>query len=125
MSISSILAIGCGGFVGAILRVMMIGVVNRTFSQHVLPLGTLFVNIIGGFFIGFILSLPSPISPLLRSFLIAGVLGGFTTFSTFSFENMLLLQGGNFALDFLNITLSVFLSLLFCYLGSLCAKALF
>lgn len=103
----------------------MIGVVNKAFSQHALPLGTLFVNLIGGFFIGFILSLPSPISPLLRSFLIAGVLGGFTTFSTFSFENMLLLQGGNFFLAFLNIALSIFLSLLFCYLGTLSAKALF
>lgn len=124
MSIPSILAIGFGGAVGAVFRVLAIGVVNRLFSTHALPFGTLFVNVIGGFLIGFILSLPSPINPLLRSFLVAGVLGGFTTFSTFSFENMLLLQGANFGLASLNIALSVFLSLIFCYLGMFCAKIL-
>ncbi len=125
MSVSSILAIGFGGAVGAVFRVLMIGVVNRTFSAHGLPLGTMTVNVLGGFFIGFILSLPSPLSPLLRSFLVAGVLGGFTTFSTFSFENMLLFQGGNFILAGLNIALSVFCSLVFCYFGALCARAVF
>lgn len=64
MSLSSILAIGFGGFVGAIFRVLLIGAVNKILGSHALPFGTICVNIIGEFLIGFILSLPSPINPL-------------------------------------------------------------
>lgn len=121
MSFYSILAIGSGGFIGAVLRVFMIGFINRILP-HTLPFGTICVNIFGGFLIGFILTLPFTLNLHFRSFLIAGVLGGFTTFSTFTFENFLLFEGGSFVLGALNIILSVFLALLFCYFGVILAR---
>lgn len=121
MSFYTAFVVGCGGFCGAILRVLMIGFVGRILP-HSLPFGTICVNILGSFLIGFILSLPFALNSHFRSFLIAGVLGGFTTFSTFSFENLMLIEGGSYFLASLNIVFSVFLSLLFCYFGMLLAR---
>lgn len=125
MSLYTAFVVGCGGFCGAILRVLMIGAVSRILPHalpHALPFGTICVNILGSFLIGFILSLPFALNSHFRSFLIAGVLGGFTTFSTFSFENLMLIEGGSYFLASLNIVLSVFLSLLFCYFGLFLAR---
>ena len=124
MSFYSAFIIGCGGFVGAILRVFMIGVVSRILP-HTLPFGTICVNILGSFLIGFVLSLPFALNAHFRSFLVAGVLGGFTTFSTFTFENLMLIEGGSYALASINILSSVFLSLLFCFIGAFVAKMIF
>lgn len=121
MSLYTAFVVGCGGFCGAILRVFVIGVVSRVLP-HALPFGTICVNILGSFLIGFILSLPFVLNSHFRSFLIAGVLGGFTTFSTFTFENLMLLEGGSYFLASLNIVFSVFLALLFCYFGVLLAR---
>lgn len=124
MSFYSAFIIGCGGFVGAILRVLMIGFVGRVLP-HTLPLGTICVNILGSFLIGFILSLPFALNSHFRSFLVAGVLGGFTTFSTFTFENLMLFEGGSYALGAINIASSVFLALLFCFIGVFVARSIF
>ena len=121
MSLYTAFVVGCGGFCGAILRVLMIGVISRILP-HTLPFGTICVNILGSFLIGFILSLPFALNSHFRSFLIVGVLGGFTTFSTFTFENLMLIEGGSYFLAALNIVFSVFLSLLFCYFGVLLAR---
>lgn len=121
MSLYTAFVVGCGGFIGAILRVLMIGVISRILP-HSLPFGTICVNILGSFLIGFILSLPFALNSHFRSFLVAGVLGGFTTFSTFTFENLMLIEGGSYFLASVNILSSVFLTILFCYFGLLCAK---
>lgn len=125
MSLYTAFVVGCGGFIGAILRVFMIGVVSRILPQtlpHSLPFGTICVNILGSFLIGFILSLPFALNSHFRSFLVAGVLGGFTTFSTFTFENLMLIEGGSYFLASVNILSSVLFTILFCYFGLLCAK---
>lgn len=128
MSFYTAFIVGCGSFCGAMLRVLMIGAVSRILPHtlpHALPFGTICVNILGSFLIGFILGLPFALNSHFRSFLAAGVLGGFTTFSTFTFENLMLIEGGSYTLASINILSSVFLALLFCYFGAFVAKMLF
>ncbi|AII14845.1 putative fluoride ion transporter [Campylobacter iguaniorum] len=127
MSLISIICIGSGGFIGAVLRALSNALVAKIFPNLAFPLGTLFVNVLGGFLIGFILSLASslPLNPNLKSFLVTGILGGLTTFSTFTYENMLLLNSGNFLNAFLNIFLNVVLCIIFCYIGANLAKFIF
>lgn len=123
---NAIIAAGFGGFVGASLRFMMVNLIGKHFPSNFIPLGTLGVNVIGSFIIGLLLAFfQSPeinIHPHLKAFLITGTLGGFTTFSTFSFETLNLFQNGNHTYAFLNIFLQVFLSIIFCFLGVLTAK---
>ncbi|ABK82565.1 fluoride efflux transporter CrcB [Campylobacter fetus] len=127
MSFTTIFYIGFGGALGAILRSFTNGFVSKIFPNLSFPLGTLSVNIIGGFFIGFLMSLASNINIdiNLKSFLVTGFLGGLTTFSTFSYENMLLLQSGNYTNAFLNIASNLLLSLLFCYFGFWIVKVMY
>ncbi|WP_162166804.1 fluoride efflux transporter CrcB [Campylobacter fetus] len=127
MSFTTIFYIGFGGALGAILRSLTNGFISKIFPNLAFPLGTLSVNVIGGFFIGFLMSLASNIHMdiNLKSFLVTGFLGGLTTFSTFSYENMLLLQSGNYTNAFLNIASNLFLSLLFCYFGFWIVKAMY
>ncbi|WP_195540188.1 fluoride efflux transporter CrcB [Eubacterium maltosivorans] len=85
-----VLSVGVGGFVGAALRYLISSGIAR-FMNSRLPLGTLCVNVFGGLLMGFIMqwSLQSAgLSPRMRLFLTTGLLGGFTTFSTFSYETM-------------------------------------
>ncbi|CUU70086.1 CrcB protein [Campylobacter hyointestinalis subsp. hyointestinalis] len=126
MSFFTLLSIGCGGFLGAVFRAYINGLVSKIFQNPTLPLGTLSVNLIGGFFIGFILSIASTysINQNLKSFLITGFLGGLTTFSTFTYENMLLINSNSYFMAFANIGLNVALCLVFCYIGLFAAKLL-
>jgi CrcB protein len=119
MSISTIFIVGFGGFLGANLRLYLNGLANSSFHLFSIPVGTLFVNLLGSFLIGFFFALfhNLEIPPQLKSFLSTGFLGALTTFSTFSYENLLFFQGGNFSGAFLNISLNVFGSLLSTYLG--------
>jgi len=84
------------------------------------PYGTLTVNLIGSFILGFImfgLYDKELINQELRLFLSIGFCGGFTTFSTFSFETLNLFKNSQFALAIINIFLNVFLCLLGTYLA--------
>ncbi len=84
------------------------------------PFGTLAVNVAGSFLIGFIMQAgvgASPESATLRIFLTVGVLGGFTTFSTFSYETLNLLRTGALGTAFLYLALSIVASLAACLLG--------
>lgn len=80
------------------------------------PTGTLAVNVIGSFVIGLIFALTGPNSPLLvapewRTFLMLGVLGGFTTFSSFSLQTLILMQSGQWLFAAGNVIGSVLLCL--------------
>ncbi len=118
MSIATILAIGSGGFIGALLRAYFIGLINHHFP-HTIPFGTLFVNVVGSFILGVLFYIFYKIHiPLhLKSLLSTGMMGAFTTYSTFAFETFLLIDGGNFLLAFLNILLNVSLTIFFAMLG--------
>jgi CrcB protein len=91
------------------------------------PLGTFSVNLIGCFLIGAFVGLAEKgniLSPETRLFLITGICGGFTTFSTFSYDNIALLKSGEWFFFLLYIFGSVILGLLATYLGLLLIKFL-
>jgi len=94
--LSSVLSICAGASLGALLRWLLAGRFNAVFPS--LPLGTLAANLIGGYFIGVAVALFSAmpdLSPQARLFVITGLLGGLTTFSTFSAEVVAQLQQGH------------------------------
>ena len=102
-----------GGGLGAVLRYWVQGLVyNRVGSGF--PYGTVVVNIAGCFVIGLLMvSLEERFlaTPALRLFLTVGILGGFTTFSSFSFETLALFRDGESALALANVGFSVLLCL--------------
>ena len=110
----NLLLIGCGGFLGSVCRAVLSGAVAKFCPNF--PLATLCVNALGSFLIGILLSLN--LSENLRLFLAVGTLGGFTTFSTFSYETIRLFNSGQNLATFLNVFFSVFVCLGFCYLGT-------
>lgn len=90
-----LLYIGCGGFVGAILRFLISGWIQRITKSAFFPWGTLGVNLTGCFLIGLLGGRADHhelFSPETRIFLLIGVLGSFTTFSTFSYETLALIR---------------------------------
>jgi len=110
MSWQTILAIGSGGFIGAVSRAYLNGLISNR-VVHELPFGTLGVNLIGSFIMGLLVSYfmySTLFSVHAKSFLTTGILGALTTYSTFAIESFLLLEGGSIALALANITLNVF-----------------
>ena len=110
MSWQTILAIGSGGFIGAVLRAYINGLVSNKLP-HTLPLGTLSVNLLGSFIMGSLFAYfmySSSISVHMKSFLTTGLLGALTTYSTFAMESFWLLEGGSIMLAVLNMSLNLF-----------------
>jgi CrcB protein len=111
-------AVAIGGAAGSVARYAAGVLVPRLLPSD-LPLGTLFVNILGGFLIGLLAELlTADVSPLWRPFLITGVLGGFTTFSAFSLEAVSLGR----PLGLLYVALSVLGALAACWAGQAVAR---
>ena len=103
------LLVFAGGGIGAAARYWLSGLVYQRLGSE-FPSGTLLVNVIGCLLIGFLMSLFEErfvLYPSLRIFLTIGILGGFTTFSSFSFETMALLRDGELLYASANILLSV------------------
>lgn len=119
-----LLFIGSGSFLGGIARYLLSRSIQNTVITS-FPLGTFWVNITGCFLIGLIYGLSdrgTPISNELRLFLAVGFCGGFTTFSTFSNENLALLRDGSILYFSLYAGLSVFLGLLVTFGGHALTK---
>jgi len=120
------LCICLGGFLGTGARYGLNGLVSRRFGET-FPLGTLMVNVLGSFVIGVIFVATGPDSPVIvsattRQFLMVGILGGFTTFSSFSLQTLALLREGDLGAAMANVGLSVCLCLLAAWAGEEVAK---
>ena len=121
-----ILAIAAGGAVGALLRYWTSTAVHSRFGAA-FPYGTLTVNVIGSLLMGFLyIWLLERVAegPALRAFLLVGLLGAFTTFSTFSLETLNLVETGQPARALANILVSVTLCIGAAGLGVLAARQL-
>ena len=108
-----VLAVGVGGGIGALARYYIAGWIQAASSSF--PLGIFVVNISGGLLMGMIVeasALKLNLSPELRTFLTVGILGGYTTFSTFSLDSVLLLQKGEYAQAAVYMVGSVVLSIM-------------
>ncbi|GAA4303142.1 fluoride efflux transporter CrcB [Nibribacter koreensis] len=113
-----ILAIGLGSFVGGISRYLL-SLAIQSKAGLAFPFGTLGVNLIGCFLIGLVFGLAEKgnLSNEWRLFLATGVLGGFTTFSAFSYETVALLRDGQLGYAATYIAASVFIGLLATFAG--------
>ena len=121
-----ILVVGLGGFCGSVARFLLSGLVHRLLPPA-FPYGTLVVNVIGCLAIGYLgglVQVRSLLGPSQRLFLLIGVLGGFTTFSTFAYETLGLAQGSEFAKAALNTGAHVTLGLTAAWLGYVSAQNL-
>lgn len=121
-----VLFIGVGGFIGANLRYLLqLWSAGRWGPDF--PYGTLLANLLGSFVLGFFLTLISErlvVSPTTRLFIATGVLGGFTTFSSFTVEALNLVQDGRWLSGGLYLLGNVGLGLLAAFLGIVLARAL-
>lgn len=118
--------IGLAGFVGTLSRYWMSGVVARRFGET-FPMGTLVVNLAGCFLVGLLFYLLEErflINHTVRTAILIGFLGGFTTFSSFGLQTFTLVQDGEFGFALLNITASNLFGLLLVWAGYTLAKVL-
>lgn len=117
--IKNILLIGLGGGIGSIARYFCQKWVAENI-QHPFPWGTFAVNVAGCFLIGIIYAIAertTVLAPQIRLLLITGFCGGFTTFSTFAFENMNLLRNGDMTYMLLYTLASVVLGIAAVFAG--------
>lgn len=119
-----ILLVAAGGAVGSVLRYLIASSIQRATGMH-FPLGTVVVNITGCFMIGilyvWIIQREDPREDM-RALLIIGVMGGYTTFSSFSLETVAAMMQGNYGSAVLNVVVSVVACLLGTMLGIALAR---
>lgn len=119
------LFIGVGGAIGSLFRYIVSGLTYK-FLDGVFPWGTLAVNLIGSLAAGFLWGLSERviISPNTRTFIFVGILGGFTTFSTYSLESFNLLRDGEIRLALSNILTTNILGIALVLLGFIASRYL-
>ena len=124
--ISGFISVTLGSLLGTVARYFVSGFVARRFGET-FPYGTLLINVLGSFVIGFLLVLAAtrlPIGEPMRLLLVTGLLGGFTTFSSFSFEVYTLLVAGSWSAAGLYVLGSVGAGIASVFLGAGLARML-
>ena len=123
----TIFIVGAGGFLGSVLRYLVQVFVEKGLMST-FPWGTFVANIAGSFIIGIVYALAEKgnlLSAEWRMFLAVGICGGFTTFSSFAYNNMMMLKEGVYGQFFLNVGGSLFFGLLAVYLGMMLVRFVF
>jgi CrcB protein len=121
----TLLLVGLGGFIGAILRYTLGGWIQNGFVNF--PVGTLTINTIGSFLLGLIMYLSEYqglFSDETRIFLTNGIMGAFTTLSTFGYESFRLLDDSKLMLMAINVVSTVLFSIMAVYLGKIVALSI-
>lgn len=125
MLLFAILLVGMGGFVGSVSRFLLTGWIHRILEKPWFPYGTLAVNLIGCCAIGFLGGIAEErriFSQEARLFVFIGLLGGFTTFSSFGYESMALMREAKLVATLLNVGLHIVLGLGAVWLGAQLAR---
>lgn len=120
--------IAVGSAIGGIARYWCSGFFAESIGET-FPWGTMFVNVLGSFIIGFFAAITGPdgrfiVSPEIRQFVMIGICGGYTTFSSFSLQTLNLMHNGEFLRAGANVILSVGMCLIFVWLGYILAASL-
>jgi CrcB protein len=118
--------IAVGSAIGGVSR-YLVGGLSQRLSGGTFPSGTLLINVTGSFLLGFILRYgveTTTLTPEVRAFLTVGFCGGYTTFSTFSYETIALAEDGQWTRAALYVGLSVGLSLVATFFGLVAAREL-
>jgi CrcB protein len=118
--LTNIILVGFGGFIGSVLRYLASGYVQQSTKSIDFPYGTLAVNVFGCFVIGFLAQLAEERGVFTsgsRSFVFVGILGGFTTFSSFGNETLNLARDSQMMNAFANVGANVILGLFAVWLG--------
>lgn len=117
---SEIILVFIGAGIGGVARFILSSIVYA-YTGRAFPYGTLVINLTGCFIIGFSYTVINykfeNLAPYLTAFIIVGILGGYTTFSSFSLETLNLIQKGNIFAGLSNILLSVLVGILATYAG--------
>jgi fluoride exporter len=119
-----LLLIGLAGLVGTLSRYWLSGAFSSRYGET-FPLGTLVVNLVGCFLVGllyYLLQERFPVNETVRTIILIGLLGGFTTFSSFGLQTFKLLQDGQFGLAALNVTVANLIGLFLVWAGYTFAK---
>lgn len=125
MDIRAIAAVGIGGAIGAIARYLVGSAFLQRFGPG-FPWGTFAINVTGSFLIGmvaqFALTRSFGVTPMMRVFAATGVLGGYTTFSTFSLDTVILVGDGAAPLALAYAAGSIVSGVIAAYLGQVVAR---
>lgn len=124
---NKLVLVGTGGFVGAVLRYMVSGLVQHLTHSIAFPYGTLAVNVIGCFLMGalaMLVEMQVAITAEMRLLLMVGLMGSFTTYSTFGNETLTLIQDQRFFLAFMNMGTHFIVGLAAVLLGRIAAMSL-
>lgn len=112
--------VGSGGFIGAVMRYGLSGLVHKKIPLSTFPYGTLVVNLVGCFAIGLLIGMLESrqmFGPGFRRFMLIGLIGGFTTYSTFGYETFALLRSAEVLRAIANVSLHVVLGVALVFAG--------
>jgi CrcB protein len=125
--LQTILLVGSGGFIGSVMRYMVQYYMEKSLTST-FPWGTIIANIAGSFIIGIVFALAEKgnlMNAEWRIFLAVGICGGFTTFSSFAYNNLTMLNERAWGSLLLNIGGNLFLGILAVYLGIILIRLIF